>query len=161
MADRRPSDEASVSASRDVILEHYRHLRERYARQGDRLWLRFYYFLTIEAVLFGTFVKVKETSSLRGLRLLVLLLGTVWTALWFVIAAQDLWFFEQARKRLNDFTQNYIVPRINPSWDYWTDYPTGGLKKLICFKIPKCGVTSFSVICTLFVGFMWALLWWF
>ena len=118
MADRRPSDEASVSASHDVILEHYRHLRERYARQGDRLWLRFYYFLTIEAALFGAFVKVKETASLHGMRLLVLLLGTAWTALWFVIAAQDLWYYEQSRKRLNDFARNYIVPRITPSWDF-------------------------------------------
>lgn len=169
MADKQASDEAggSVSvalvstggcASRDVVLEHYRYLRERFTHKGDRLWLRFYYFLTIEAALFTAFVKVRETESLYSMRPLILVLGISWTALWFVIAAQDLWFFEQSRKRLDDFIVSHITPSLTP-WDNWKLYPTRKLKKLICFKIPHCGVTTFSVICSLFVGLMWSLLW--
>jgi hypothetical protein len=159
MAGEQPSYDAGKRASLELILEHYRHLRDRFTHQGDRLWLRFYYFLTVEVALFGVFVKVQETRSLYGMRPLVLALGIAWTALWFLIAAQDFWFFEQSRKRLGDFTDSHIVSGIAPSWDNRKEYPTEGLKKIICFKLPKWGVTAFSVICPLLVGLMWSLLW--
>ena len=138
----------------EVLLEHYRALRERFISQGDRLWLRFYYFLTIESAL-SAVILTKAPPSRQWLRFAVPVVGLFWTALWFVIAAGDLWFYEQSREKLKAFTSTYII-RLIQGWDEEKQYySVPPLKKLLCFKIPKVGVTTFAPISPLLFLVVW------
>jgi len=143
----------------DVVIEHYKALRERFVVQGNRLWTRFHYFLTVEAALLGIYLTKAATISVSWPKFGILYLGLFWTILWFIIGAQDLWFYEQARKRLDEFKSKYIVAGL-VGWDEKAEYYTvPWWKKPFCFKIAKCGVTSFaSVIPFLFI-FIWLFVW--
>lgn len=143
----------------EPFLEHYRSLRERFTSQGDRLWLRFYYFLTIDAALLGVLLTKVGAPPSQLPRFVVPFLGLFWTAIWFVIGAQDLWFYEQSRKKLDAFKSKHVVPNI-AGWDEDREYyAVPRWKKLICFKIPKCGVTTFAAICPLLFLPVWFVMW--
>jgi hypothetical protein len=138
----------------DVLLEHYKALRKRFTLQGDRLWLRFYYFLAIESALFGA-ILTQAPPSKQWLRFAVPVVGLFWTAVWFVIAAGDLWFYEESREKLDAFTSTQIIPLIQ-GWDEGKEYCTlPPLKRLLCFKISNVGVTTFAPICPLFFLVVW------
>lgn len=132
--------------SSDFALEYYRNMRERLTSQGNRLWTRFHYFLTIEAAMMGAFILVPEGLS-AGWRFVGLpLIGLCWSTVWFMIAANDLWFYEERYKRLKVFEKEQIVPKVGtvPGKMSKADLPR--VKRLVCFKIPKCGATTFSAI---------------
>ncbi|MCU0286511.1 MAG: hypothetical protein MUF15_08925 [Acidobacteria bacterium] len=141
----------------EIILEHYRALRERFVTQGNRLWTRFHYFLTIEAAILGVFLTKTFTTSVSWSECGILFLGLLWSILWFIIGAQDLWFYEQALERLDEFELNYIISNID-GW-HKKDYDIPKWKKLVCFKIGECGVTTFASICPGLFIILWVLIW--
>jgi len=143
----------------DILLEHYRSLSERFTSQGNRLWMRFHYFLTGEAALLGAYLTRLADPSLSWPKTVLPLLGLFWTAVWFIVAAQDLWFYEQARKRLDAFKLKYIVSQF-PAWDEDAEhYIVPRWKRPVCFKIPKCGVTTLASICPLLFVVLWVMIW--
>jgi hypothetical protein len=75
-------------------LEYYRNLRERLTSQGDRLWKRFNYFLTVEVAVAGAFILGPSGLSDNWRFVGLPALGLGWSLLWFLIAANDLWFYE-------------------------------------------------------------------
>jgi hypothetical protein len=143
----------------EIVLEHYRALRERFVTQGNRLWTRFHYFLTLEAAILGVYLTKTFTTSVSWSECGIFYLGLFWTLLWFIIGAQDLWFYEQSRKKLDAFKSKYIVSQIH-GWNEDADYyDVPCLKKLVCFKIPECGVTTFASLCPLLFIIVWVLIW--
>ena len=142
----------------DFILEYYRNIRERLTSQGNRLWTRFHYFLTVEVALVGAFLATKNVFSEYWKFLLIPFLGLYWSVLWFLIAAQDLWFYEDRYERLRKFENEKILKEIGftPSRLKKSDIPK--FKRFICFKIPEYGVTSLAPIFPLFFVLIWILL---
>ncbi len=144
----------------DFVLEHYRALRERFTSQGNRLWTRFHLLLTVNVALAGAFLARENLDAADRLARLGPVLGIALSVLWFVIGAQDFWFYEDARARLNRFKFENILARI-PAWPrdeeektYKAPYP----KWLICFKIPKVGVTTFAALVPLLSLALWGIL---
>lgn len=141
---------------KEFILEHYRRLRESFVTQGNRLWARFNYLLVGQAALVGVFLTREKHPVVLPV------LGFVSALLWYVVAAQDLWFYQQAREKLLSFTSRLIIPRLSGWSDAEEEEPykvSPWWRYVFCFKIPKLGTTHFaSVFPILFVVF-WILSW--
>ena len=139
----------------EFVLEHYRALRERFTSQGNRLWMRFHFFLTVEVAL-GAYL-LRPPAAADG-RVLPSLLGVLMSLLWFLIGAQDYWFYEDSRKRLSRYKSECILAKI----DCWgeeqenTKFRARSYQKTICFLIPGVGVTAFAAICPLICLTAWA-----
>lgn len=136
----------------DFVLEHYRRLSDSFTTQGNRLWTRFNYFLTIEAGALGLHFSghVLSTTAL-------LVVGCILSILWYLVGAQDVWFYQEARYRLREFTLLQILPGI-PGW---SDPDLGAQpwwRRPLCFRLPRLGVTHFASICPIAFGCVWAAL---
>ncbi|MBD1388214.1 hypothetical protein IC617_02115 [Neiella sp. HB171785] len=139
----------------EFLLEYYRNIRERLTSQGDRMWARFNYFLTIQSALIGAFY-IRPESLDESLRLYALGgLGLIWSVLWFLIAAQDLWFYEDRYEKLRAFESDHIETQIGFSHVRSWHATMPMWKKLMCFKIPKVGSTTFSAICPFLFIVVW------
>jgi hypothetical protein len=155
---RVPRELASEPVTKDgkeFTLEHYGRLRESFLTQGTRLWTRFNYLLAIQAALVGVFL------TREGYSFALPLLGACSAALWYVVAAQDVWFYQEARERLRKFTSRQIVPKI-PGWsnaDESAPYSCPRWRRAVCFRIPRFGVAHFAPVFPLFFVFFWILLW--
>jgi hypothetical protein len=77
--------------------------------------------------------------------------------LWYLITAQDVWFFQEARHRLREFTRREILPigdwtvcddEKRFSGQRWWKYP-------LCFRIPGLGVTHFASVCPVVLVCVW------
>ncbi|MBZ5585402.1 MAG: hypothetical protein LAQ30_25005 [Acidobacteriia bacterium] len=118
------------------------------------MWTRFNYFLTIEAGALGVYFTKGALSATLPL------VGCFLSLLWYLISAQDVWFFQEARHRLREFTRCQIVPNVH-RWTVcdeergldqpWWKYP-------ICFRIPRVGVTHFAAVCPIAFGCLWGIL---
>jgi len=142
----------------DFVLEYYRNIRERLTSQGNRLWIRFHYFLTVEVALVGAFLATKNGLSEHWQLLLIPFLGLCWSGFWFLIGAQDLWFYEDRYESLRKFENEKILKEIGfmPSRLTKSDIPK--FKRFICFKIPEYGVTSLAPIFPILFVLIWILL---
>jgi hypothetical protein len=143
------------SAQDEYVFQYYQNTRERLTSQGDRLWNRFNYFLTIDTALVGAFF-IRPEHLGDGRRLYGLgALGILWSCVWFLVAAQDLWFYEDRYDRLKHFEDRLIHPKVGftHSAGWHTKLPRW--KKLLCFKIPKVGSTTFSAICPALFVVLW------
>ena len=139
-----------------VLLEHYRALREQVTFQCDRLWKRFHLLLTLHVALGGAFLasqNVQQAGQLAG-RLPVL--GFALSVLWFIIGAQDLWYYDDARKRLDAFGERWIFSQI-PGWTNEKVIPRWSWKRPFRFQIPHVGVTTFVSIVPLLCALLWGL----
>lgn len=139
----------------EFVSQYFQNARERLTSQGDRLWNRFNYFLTIETALVGAFF-IRPDHLGSGLRLYGLgVLGIISSLVWFLIAAQDLWFYEDRYKKLKQIEKDLISAKVpfiyEPNWQ--SELPTW--KKFLCFKIPQCGSTTFSAICPALFFVLW------
>ena len=130
----------------EFCFEYYRNLRERFTSQGNRLWTRFNYFLTIETAIVGAFILAPGGISARWRFVGLPIIGLCWSALWFWIAANDLWFYEERYKGLRRFEKDNLVSKVGiiPTRMVASDLPRW--KRFVCFKTPKCGATTFSAI---------------
>lgn len=70
----------------DYVLEHYRALRERFICQGDRLWKRFHFFLTINVALVGAFLLRSEVAKAGQVQVWGPRLGVLVSVVWIIIA---------------------------------------------------------------------------
>jgi len=145
----------SESEMNEYRFQYYENLRQRLTSQGDRLWNRFNYFLTIETALVGAFF-IRPDHLGEGNRLFGLgILGLIWSIAWFLIAAQDLWFYEDRYERLKVFEEQIIKSQISFTYTASWEASMPRWKKFLCFKIPKCGSTTFSVICPVVFVLLW------
>ena len=139
----------------DFVLEHYRRLSQAFTLQGNRLWARFNYFLTIEAGALGLYFSSHIPSTALPV------VGCVLSILWYLIGAQDVWFYQEARERLREFTRREILPGI-PRWSETDEETRLGIqpwwRRLLCFKLPRLGVTHFASICPIAFVSVWAVL---
>lgn len=140
------------------VFEYYQNARERLTSQGNRLWNRFNYFLTIETALIGAFF-IRPEHLGDGTRLYGLgLLGIIWSLVWFLIAAQDLWFYQDRYEKLKQIEDNLINRKITFTYDPSWRSSMPPWKKALCFKVPDCGSTTFSSICPALFFFLWILI---
>ncbi len=147
-------------AGNELMLEYYRNIRERLSSQGDRLWARFQYFLTVDTALTGAFLVVPQglTESWRGVG--IPLLGGLWSLLWFLLAANDLWFYEERYTKLKAFEKDSLLPLIKVASKRMASRDLPAFKRFICFKIPKVGATSFcSIVPAAFAAFWIVVAW--
>lgn len=143
------------------VYEHYHYLRERFTSQGDRLWKRFYYFLTVEVALVGAFL-IKEGAIIPAneYKFIVNNIGLVLSVIWFLIGAQDIWYYDNARRRLDRYKFKNIIPLITN----WTEneeretLPNITAKMVWRFRIPKFGVGSFASMIPLISIGLWVYL---
>lgn len=84
-------------------------------------------------------------------------LGMGLSFLWYIIGAQDYYFYEKFRKMLNCFEKEYIDKRFNDSCAD-IKIKTPFYKILFCWKIPKYGVTVFAAASPLIFGITWLVL---
>jgi len=139
----------------EYVLEHYRALRERFTSQGDRLWKRFHFFLTVDVALVGAFLLRSDIAKAGGLDVWGPRLGIVVSVVWIIIAVQDLWFYDDARVRLNTFKKELILPKIS-SWQKEREKHHPPWWKLpVCFRIARIGVTAFAPICAYLFLAVW------
>lgn len=153
--------EKSMSEKQDceIIIEYYRTLREHFITQGNRMWTRFNYFLTIETAIIGIYLTKTTIISVSWPGNGIIFLGIFWTILWFIIGAQDLWFYKQYQKRREEFEKKYIGHNLE-GWDIIENhYNVPCVKTLVCFKIPKCGVATFASLCPLLLLIGWIFIW--
>ena len=139
----------------EYAFKYYENVRERLTSQGDRLWNRFNYFLTIEAALVGAFF-VRPDGLGGGQRLYGLVsLGIAMSVVWFLIAAQDLWFYEDRYERLKQLETSVILPKVPFTYDSSWASRLPSWKRGLCFKVPQCGSTTFSAISPLLFIILW------
>lgn len=145
----------------ELCIEFYRNIRERLTSQGDRLWLRFRYFLTIEAAIFGAFVLKPELLRSKIYLWGFPIFGFLWSLLWYLIAINDLWFYEERYRTMKLFEDENILP-VTELTRYKLENDKrnkpSGWKRLICCKFKKCGSTTFSAIIPFVFMFLWLLL---
>lgn len=140
-----------------LLIEKYKSLQGQIKSQGDRIWIRFNYFLTIDAALIGIFIMKLAENGESELLYNVPFLGIGLSLLWYIIGAQDYYFFEKARKTLQYFEKVNIHSRIDlPNFDQVMK--VRWYKRLFCWKIPKYGVTIFIAICPALFIITWILL---
>lgn len=84
-------DIAANSASHQFLLDDYKLKVQYLTDQFSRMWARLSYFVTVELALFGALGYVVFDSDGRDLRVapVVVTLGAVVSAAWYVVGAQD------------------------------------------------------------------------
>ena len=143
----------------EYILEHYKALRERYTSQGNRLWNRFNFFLTVNVAIAGGLIAGKNVDDFPKSTLYGPLIGIVFSLIWLLIGAQDLWYYDNSRKKLENYRDRLILPKI-PDWgtgDEEKELPKWTSKRMLRFKIPRIGVTTFSAIIPLVAVVSWTI----
>src|SRR5262245_11382903 len=139
----------------EYVLEHYRALRDHFVSHGDRLWQRFNYFLTVEVALMGAFL-LRPVDAAARVDAGAPILGVILSIVWYIVVAQDLWFYDDARKKLFDYRKDVIVPKI-PEWQSDSaEFVPPAWKKPICFRIRGVGITPYSPICAVLFIVLWS-----
>jgi hypothetical protein len=126
--------------------------------------MRFHFFLTVEVALAGAYL-FKEDLATGGqppgqsavVALVLGTLGVILSVLWFIIGAQDYWYYEDSRQRLNRFKSTHILSQIE-SWGHEEEgvkFRARSCRRFICFKIPRVGVTAFAAMCPLLSIALW------
>ncbi len=138
-----------------LFLEIYRARMQYFANQGDRTWLRFYYFLTVELALASVYL-AGDKNLVGDARNLLPFLGILFSLLWYLIGAQDVYFYEGYRKAMSaaeELVLSKSGKAVNPTNKYIRDIKPN----LFCFKIRHIGVTTFAAICPLLFLILWIL----
>ena len=130
----------------DKYVEYYRWLRELFALQGNRLWQRFHFFLTVEVAITSFYFlgkldfSLKATSSIAG----------SWSLIWTLISYLDYSFYNYCCQNLREFEKREILETLNTEKN---------LYQTTLYKITKPwdrrNVTFFSVI----IPFVFCLVW--
>jgi hypothetical protein len=140
----------------NFILELYRSRMQHFVTQGNRLWIRFHYFLTAEFALVGLFF-LKGLSTNVQLNIIVPILGVICSFLWYLIGAQDLFFYEAFRKGVNSVEENLILPKCGENIAALNTFMKEIKHTPIRFKIKHIGVTSFIAICPIVFLILWVI----
>ena len=93
------------------VIELYRTRMQHFVNQGNRLWIRFHYFLTAELALIGIYLLKAEYTTLINENLIPML-GIMCSILWYLIGAQDLYFYELYRKGVHTVEDNLILSKL-------------------------------------------------
>jgi len=139
----------------NLFLELYKTRLEQFVIQGNRLWIRFHYFLTAEIALIGLFLVRGSDFTVQYLHLIPLL-GIICSIIWYLIGAQDLYFYDGYRKAFNTIEAEVIAKLGNsiiPTKIHLSDIKGG----LLRFRIKGIGVTSFTSICPILFLLLWGL----
>lgn len=143
-------DNAS-SHRKDILLEVYKTRVELLIAQGNRLWTRFNYFLTVEVAL-GALYYIHHAMAAP-------VIGLVFSCLWYLIAANDHYFLRHDRQRVRRFEEEYLVPLVGEP--QFKPLYTEGIdirQSWNCFNFKPMRVTSASVYIPLACIVFW-LLW--
>ena len=135
----------------DVLLEAYKTRVQLLITQGNRLWTRFNYFLAINLGLSALYFVYDKSIAL--------IIGIMFSGLWYWIAANDHYHLRLERRRVSFFEEKHFVHlfrktqlkplytekiRIKQSW--------------ICFNVKPLRVTGFSVYFPVIFTVFWVVL---
>jgi hypothetical protein len=87
--------------SAELLFEDYKVKLDYVKAQYDRMWQRFYFFLTVELALFGFLGYLTFDARVPDATILPALLGLAVSLLWYIVGAQDRWLVEVYRDRAN------------------------------------------------------------
>ncbi len=111
--------------------------------QGDGLWRRFNFFLTISlALIAALFVKDFEPQ----LGTVLSIIGTVVGIVWFIVSAGDHYFYMNYRCRVCDLEELLAGPDQELLKRTLRKHPVQVKNKPWSFRIPHFGVTPFASI---------------
>lgn len=144
--------------NRELYLEFYRNIRERLTSHGNRLWLRFRYFLTIEAAIIGAFVLKPKLFHSEVYFWGVPIVGFLWSLIWYLIASNDLWFYEERYSAMKNFKDENIINRTSLTRYKLKKDELPKWKRIFCYKFKNCGSTTFSSIIPFTFIFLWIIL---
>jgi hypothetical protein len=109
------TDDCRTPGPDDLTCEHYRARQAYFLHQGRQLWTRFNFFLVAEGAVFVAYLARPSTLEVQGLALVSI--GFLLSVLWFVVAAQDVFFFASYRQALIDLERRSRNGRLLSTWD--------------------------------------------
>lgn len=138
-----------------LFLELYKARMQYFANQGDRTWIRFYYFLTVELALASIYL-AGDKNLIGATENLLPFLGILFSLLWYLIGAQDVYFYEGYRNAVTaaeELVLSKLSNTVSPTNKYIRDIKPN----LFRFKIRHIGVTTFAAICPILFLILWIL----
>lgn len=135
----------------NMLLEAYKTRVQLLITQGNRLWTRFNYFLAISLGL-GALYFVYDKS-------IALIIGIVFSALWYWISANDHYHLRLDRRRVRCFEEEHFVPMCsNPPLKPLYTEKIRIKQSWICFNVKPLRVTAFSVYIPVIFTVFWVIL---
>ena len=129
------------------ILEVQRTIVQLLITQGNRLWIRFNYFLFIESALTGLYYVYKITPAP--------FIGIIFSIIWFIISAQDFYFLREHRERVDKIEKEIIKPLIGKDFVPLREEVQDVKKKFFSFRTKNFTVSHFSVYFSVIFLIFW------
>lgn len=101
MSGNNKKDEKKI----DFLIEAYRLRVQLYNNHTGRMWTRFNYLLVTSVALFGFSVTAWVGDPSHGGLILFPIVGVIISIIWYVLGAQDRYYFEGFRKQIREIEQ--------------------------------------------------------
>ncbi len=152
------SDNELNSKQVEFLFEAYKLRAQLYSEHTGRMWSRFNYLLTGNVALFGFFFSVfLDDKSLTGI-ILFPLVGMIISIIWFVLGAQDRYYFEGLRKQ-TQHVERIIANELGMT--QLDDAVLGHIKGLrfdvLTWRLSPLSLSRLPAVVPLVLLFLWVL----
>jgi hypothetical protein len=153
MSSSNKSDEKKI----DFLIEAYRQRVQLHNNHTDRMWTRFNYLLVTNVTLAGFSVTILTGQTpFYGELILFSIIGFVISVIWYVLGAQDRYYFEGFRKQVQEIEQE-ISAELGVT--QLKDHLFGSAQKAktdwLTWRLPGASLSRLPALIPVFVVLIW------
>ena len=143
----------------DFLIEAYKIRAKLYSDLTTRMWIRFNYLLTASTALFGLFFTVWMNSDSPEGVFWFPIVGIIISALWFILGAQDRYYFEGFRNQTRQ-VEAELSKELNSTNLQGLEFGSANVDRtnLLTWRWKRASLSRLPAIVPLFFVFLWYLL---